>query len=146
MTLSEKQRLEIIETIGNYMEAYHKKDKKALARLCSPEIIGFGSGADEVFQGRKELMEGISRDFKQSGSLYIRFPAITMNGEGRVAWVTSWCEFSAGLGDKEVTMLGRMTFVLKNTGKRWLFEQVHFSMPFEGQETGSSFPGVTHNK
>jgi ketosteroid isomerase-like protein len=143
MTLSEKQELEIVGTFAAYAEAYHKKDKKTLARLCSPDIIGFGSGPDEVFQGKKELMEGLYRDFKQAMSLQLRIPAMSMNGEGRVAWVTCWSEFSATIGDNQVRMLGRMTAVLKNTGRAWRFEQIHFSMPYEGQESGQSFPGAT---
>ncbi|MCU0630377.1 MAG: nuclear transport factor 2 family protein [Methanoregulaceae archaeon] len=142
MALSEKQELEIVETFASYAEAYHKKDKKALSQLCSPEIIGFGSGPDEVFQGKKELMEGIARDFKQANSVQFRIPAMSLNGEGRVAWATCWSEFSVTIGDKQVRMLGRMTAVLKNTGRTWRFEQIHFSMPYEGQETGQSFPGV----
>jgi ketosteroid isomerase-like protein len=143
MALSEKQELEIVETFTMYAEAYHKKDKQALARLCSPEIIGFGSGPDEVFQGRKQLMDGLARDFKQANSLHIRIPAMSINGEGRVAWVTCWSEFSAVIGDNQVRMIGRITAVLKNTGRAWRFEQIHFSMPYEGQESGQSFPGAT---
>lgn len=142
MALSEKQELEIIETFAQYMEAYHKKDKQGIARICSPDIIGFGSGPDEVFQGKKELLAGIARDFNQAKSLYLGFPAMSINGEGRVAWVTCWSEFSAIIGDNQVRMLGRMTAVLKNTGRAWRFEQIHFSMPYEGQESGQSFPGV----
>jgi ketosteroid isomerase-like protein len=143
MTLSEKQELEIVETFAVYAEAYHKKDKKTLARLCSPDIIGFGSGPDEVFQGKKELMEGLARDFKQANSVHIRIPAMSLNGDGRVAWATCWSEFSVTIGDLQVRMLGRMTAVLKNTGRAWRFEQIHFSMPYEGQESGQSFPGTT---
>jgi len=143
MTLSEKQELEIVETFEMYAEAYHKKDKLALARICSPEIIGFGSGPDEEFQGRKELMAGIARDFKQANSLHLRFPAMSINGEGRVAWVTCMAIFSAVIGDHQLLIPGRMTAVLKNTGRAWRFEQIHFSMPSEGQDEGQSFPGST---
>ena len=75
MALSEKQELEIVETFAVYAEAYHKKDKAVFAAICSPDIIGFGSGPDEVFQGGKELMAGIARDFKQASSLHLRFRA-----------------------------------------------------------------------
>jgi ketosteroid isomerase-like protein len=146
MALSEKQELEVIETFASYAEAYHKKDKPALSRICSPAIIGFGSGPDEVFQGRNKLMDGIARDFMQAKSLHIRFPVMSINGEGRVAWVTCWTEFSAVIGDNQVDMLGRMTAVLKNTGRAWRFEQIHFSMPYEGQESGQSFPGADNAK
>ena len=65
-----------------------------------------------------------------------------INGDGRVAWVTCGADFLAVIRDQQVCMYGRMTAVLKNTGRAWRFEQVHFSMPFEGQESGESFPGV----
>jgi ketosteroid isomerase-like protein len=141
MALSEKQKLEIVETFAVYATAYRKKDKSVFASICSPDIIGFGSGPDEVFQGRKELMAGIARDFKQVTSLDLWFPAMEINGEGRVAWVTCLAEFSAVVGDQRVIMPGRMTAVLKNTGRAWRFEQVHFSMPNISQEPGESFPG-----
>ncbi len=142
MALSEKQELEIVEMFAVYAEAYHKKDKSVFSAICSPDIIGFGSGPDEEFTGRKELMAGIARDFRQASSLHIRFRDMWINGDGRVAWVTCGADFLAGIRDQQVCMYGRMTAVLKNTGRAWRFEQVHFSMPFEGQESGESFPGL----
>jgi hypothetical protein len=88
-------------------------------------------------------MDGIARDFRQASSVYISFPAMNINGEGRIAWATCWTEFSAVVGDNRIRMLGRMTAVLKNTGRAWRFEQIHFSIPNEGQETGQSFPGAS---
>jgi hypothetical protein len=32
--------------------------------------------------------------------------------------------------------------VLRNTGSRWLIEQLHFSLPYAEQAAGQSFPGV----
>jgi len=142
MALSLKQELEVVEMFALYAEAYHKKDKTALALLCSPDITGFGSGPDEVFLDRKELLAGIARDFKQAKSLQVRFPAMSINGDGRVAWATCRADFSARIGDNHVMMNGRMTAVLKNTGRAWRFEQVHFAMPYEGQGSGQSFPGA----
>jgi len=40
-----------------------------------------------------------------------------------------------------LSMTGRFTAVLKNTGSRWLFEMVHFSVPAIGQAPGESYPG-----
>lgn len=58
MALSEKQELEIVEMFAVYAEAYHKKDKSVFSAICSPDIIGFGSGPDEEFTGRKRAYGG----------------------------------------------------------------------------------------
>jgi hypothetical protein len=46
-----------------------------------------------------------------------------------VAWITGSCDFDGTIAGKPFHREGRMTAVLANHGGRWLFEQVHFSVP-----------------
>jgi len=143
MKLTEEQKAEIEETLHNYSMAYQKKDMKALLALCSPEISGFGSGPDEVVLGRKDFTRQMKRDSSQATSVSIEFPCLKIFNEGQVAWVTSGCDFTFTVeGKKKQTMSGRMTMVLRNTGNRWVIEQIHFSMPYIEQSPGQSFPGA----
>ena len=139
MALSEKQENEILTLFKNYSDAYSKKDKRALKEMVSPGISGFGSGPDEIFLDRDDLMTGITRDFSQAGSVIIEFPDIWIQGEGRVAWITGLCIFVAKVENERVVMSGRLTAVVRNTGRRWIFEQLHFSVPNVEQEPGQSF-------
>jgi hypothetical protein len=45
-------------------------------------------------------------------------------------------------GSKKETLCGRSTMVLRDTGNRWLIEQLHFSLPYGGQAEGQSFPNA----
>ena len=143
MKLTQAQKAEIEETLHNYSMAYQKKDIKALLALCSPEISGFGSGPDEIVLGSKDFTRQMKRDLSQVTSVSVEFPCLKIFGEGRVAWVTSGCDFTFTVeGKKKQTMSGRMTMVLQNTGSRWVIGQIHFSMPYVEQSPGQSFPGA----
>ncbi|MDO9035463.1 MAG: nuclear transport factor 2 family protein [Methanoregula sp.] len=143
MKFTEIQTAEVIETLHNYGTAYQKKDIKALLALFSPGISGFGSGPDEVVLDRKDFTRQIKRDLSQATSVFVKFTEVKIFGEGRIAWVTSRSNISFTLeGTKKQTMSGRSTMVLRNTGSRWVIEQVHFSMPYIEQSPGQSFPGA----
>jgi len=143
MKFTEIQKAEVIETLGNYATAYQKKDIKALMALFSPGISGFGSGPDEVVLDRKDFNRQIKRDLSQATSVFVKFTEMKIFGEGRIAWVTSRSNITFTLeGTKKETMSGRSTMVLRNTGSRWVIEQVHFSMPYIEQAPGQSFPGA----
>ena len=143
MQLTEAQNAEVLETMHQYGTAYQKKDKKALLAIFSPEINGFGSGPDEVIMDRQDVSRQIKRDLSQATVISFIFSETKISGEGRIAWVTSKSAITFMIdGAKKQTMNGRTTMVLRNTGSRWLIEQVHFSMPYGEQSTGQSFPGA----
>ena len=143
MKLTEAQKAEVEETLHNYGTAYQKKDIKALLALFSPGISGFGSGPDEVILDRKDLIRQIMRDLSQATIVSFEFAGTKIFGEGRIAWVTSRSTIIfTNEETKKQIMSGRTTMVLRNTGSRWVIEQVHFSMPYSEQSPGQSFPGV----
>jgi ketosteroid isomerase-like protein len=142
MTLTGNQKAEVRETLGRYCAAYQRKDLKELLGLFSPQIRGYGAGPDEIFRNRKEYAPLLSRDLIQATSIFLEFPDPDISGDGRIAWVTGGCNcmFIAGGNDRQ-TMRVRMTLVLRNTGNRWLIEQLHISVPNAGQAPGQSFSG-----
>ena len=143
MKLTETQKAEVIETLHNYGSAYQKKDITALLTLFSPEISGFGSGPDEIVLNKKDFTRQIKRDLSQAKSISVKFTEMHIFGEGRIAWVTSKSTITFTLeGTKKQTISGRSTIVVRNTGNRWVIEQVHFSMPYLEQSAGQSFPGA----
>jgi ketosteroid isomerase-like protein len=143
MQLTETQKAEVLETMHQYGTAYQKKDIKALLAIFSPGISGFGSGPDEVILNRQDFVRQIRRDLSQATIVSVEFSETKIFGEGRIAWVTSKSAITFMIdGAKKQTMNGRTTMVLRNTGSRWLIEQVHFSMPYGEQSAGQSFPGA----
>jgi ketosteroid isomerase-like protein len=81
-----------------------------------------------------------SATLPQASAIKLEFPDLNITGDGRTAWVTGTCicTFVAG-GNAAQVMTVRMTMVLKNTGSRWLFMQIHMSVPNAGQAPGQSF-------
>jgi len=143
MTLTDVQAAEVIETIQQYATAYRKKDIRALSALVATGISGFGSGPDEVISNHDDFIQHTRRDMSQATLLSIEYPDQQIFGDGRVAWVTSGNTMTYTVdGKTRETLRGRVTMVLRNTGRRWVIEQLHFSMPYGEQSTGQSFPGA----
>jgi len=142
MTLTDVQVAEVVETIQQYATAYRKKDIRALAALVATGISGFGSGPDEVISNHDDFIQHTRRDMSQATLLSIEYSDQQVFGDGRVAWVTSGNTMTYTVdGKTKETLRGRVTMVLRNTGSRWVIEQLHFSMPYGEQSTGQSFPG-----
>lgn len=142
MTLTEAQKAGIKETLDRYCVAYQSKDLKALLALFSPDINGYGVGLDEVFKNRKEYAPLLKRDLTQATSISLAFTDLNISGDGQVAWVMSGCNCTfVAEGNDRQTMRVRMTLGLRNTGSRWLIEQLHLSVPNAGQVPGKSFSG-----
>lgn len=143
MKLTASQEAEVIGTLQKYSTAYQSKDLKAFSALFSRDITGFGSGPDEVIVDYPSFIRQMERDLSQATILSVEFPDRTIYGDGRVAWVTSTCIFTFAVdGSTKQILRGRSTMVLRNTGSRWLIEQIHFSMPSRDQAAGQSYPGA----
>ncbi|MDO9324856.1 MAG: nuclear transport factor 2 family protein [Methanoregula sp.] len=142
MTLTQEQKAEVKETLDRYCAAYQRKDPKALLELFSPDIHGFGAGPDEYFRNRKEYTPLLKRDLAQATSISLELPDLFISGNGPIAWVMSNCNCTfVAKGEEKQTMRVRMTMGLRNTGNRWLIEQLHLSVPNTGQAPGQSFSG-----
>jgi ketosteroid isomerase-like protein len=143
MALTEVQKAEVIETMQQYATAYQKKDIKSLSAIFSPDISGFGSGPDEVISNHQDFIQHIKRDMSQANVRSVEFSDRNIFGDGRVAWATAKSTISFTVeGSKKQALCGRSTMVLRNTGSRWVIEQLHFSMPYGEQSVGQSFPGA----
>ncbi|MCK9581964.1 MAG: nuclear transport factor 2 family protein [Methanoregula sp.] len=143
MTLTQSQEADVIETMQMYATAYRKKDVKTLSAIFSPDISGFGSGPDEIIGDHKDFIRQIKRDISQADILAVEFTDRKIFGDGRVAWATSKSSITFTVdGAAKQTLCGRSTMVLRNTGSRWVIEQLHFSLPYGGQSAGQSFPGA----
>jgi len=141
MVLKAELKEEIMEMLAAYGRAYGKKDLPGIISFFSPGICGYGSGPDEETRDYATFRAHIARDLEQCDHVTVRFSNVLLNGEGSVAWMMAACTYDLIIQAKHQSLTGRMTGVLKKTHDRWLFELVHFSMPYAGQKTGESYPG-----
>lgn len=143
MSLSHEQVAGVMATMDAYASAYKRRDIRAMAAVFSPDICGFGSGPDEVIRDHAGFIRQIRRDMGQAVVNNVEFTETRINGDGRVAWVMTNTTMTYTVpGSDTETLQGRSTMVMKNTGSRWRIEQIHFSMPYGGQNEGQSFPGA----
>jgi len=143
MALTKARDAEIIETMQQYSTAYRNKDIRALSAIFSHDISGFGSGPDEVITNHADFIRHMKRDMSQATILSVEFFDRKISGDGRVAWATSKSTITFTVdGSEKQTLRGRSTMVLRNTGSRWVIEQLHFSLPYGEQSVGQSFPGA----
>ena len=93
--------------------------------------------------GRDSFARQVQRDMSQATVNGVVFTDTQIFGDGRVAWLMTKSAISFSLaGEKMQTLQGRSTMVMRNTGSRWQIEQIHFSLPYGGQQAGQSFPGA----
>ena len=106
-----------------------------------PDIVVFGSGADEVYVGPKQAKRGLKRDFAQARDVKVGLSKVRVSAAGKVAWLAANCLFTAmwpgALRDGRASDGG-----LREAEGGWLIMQSHFAMPYAGQAEGQSFPGA----
>ncbi len=133
---------EIHNMLDRYAKCYLKKDLDGLMSLfvSDPDLVAIGTGVDEWVNGSYQLKAGFKRDLSQADDIQLVFDNLTISAAGKVAWVSGAMTMQALVDGEEVILSGRVSMVLEEKDKRWLFTHLHYSVPAEGQEQGESWP------
>jgi hypothetical protein len=129
MELSEGMKKEVLGVIDDYVRFYNQKDAESILSLFSKYVSGFGTGNEEVITNLAGLRDRLREDFDPANSICLDIKILATGGGMAAAWVTAICMFGGKMAKKKIHREGRMTAVLVNHGGKWLFEQVHFSVP-----------------
>ncbi|HNX17203.1 MAG TPA: nuclear transport factor 2 family protein [Methanoregula sp.] len=131
MTLNEAQTREVNDVMDQYVRYYNEKNEGNLQKLFSNEISGFGTAKNEIVGNFAQLKKLLRADLDPANDIRLNVKILTTGGVMPVAWITGLCNLDGRIGEKNINMEGRVTAVLVNQGGRWLFTQVHFSVPAE---------------
>ena len=134
--LSRQTEEQIQGLLNRFCDLYSQKDCEGILAITAVDMMGFGTGTDEIVRNREEMERQLSRDFGEVESLAVRMANCTIKAEGTIAWVMGDITFTA---DKNEIPC-RITMVLRGTGHRWEIVQMHISQPAAGQAEGRSFP------
>ena len=117
-------------------EGYAKRDLSLLraAFAPDPDVVMYGTGADEKRVGLAEIQAQAERDWSQSEATTVTYGWTLVSAAGSVAWVATDAAFNLKAGGQEMTLPARITFVLEKRGEEWLIVQAHFSFPSSGYE------------
>jgi uncharacterized protein (TIGR02246 family) len=122
--------------------AYAQRDMDLLisAFAPDPDVVMYGTGADEKRVGLAEIEAQAERDWSQSEAARITYGWTSISAAGPVAWVASDSVFHLEGGGQHFHLPARLTAVLEKRDDEWLIVQAHFSFPAGEQGEGESFP------
>ena len=132
----------VMSVFDRFREAYEGRDARALLSMVAPDpdVVMFGTGADEKRIGQAEILAQVERDWAQSEATSLQIGWHHISAAGQVAWLAADVAFEVRAADHEMTLPGRLTAVFEQRNSEWLLVQSHFSFPTPGQEEGGSFP------
>ncbi|MGD8562896.1 MAG: nuclear transport factor 2 family protein [Desulfarculaceae bacterium] len=142
MRADSQTEAEVRAVIEGQLRAYSEKDLERAMSFFAPEedLLGIGSGADEIRRGIGEHRQALQRDFDQSQGLQTGLNWLDVSCAGDVSWAAAGVHYQAEAGGMVLEGDARLTTVLQRRGDHWLIVQSHFSLPFQGQAEGESFP------
>lgn len=142
MKADPKTQAEVAQAFKGMFEAYKKRDLNAALSFWAPDpdLVVIGSGGDEKGVGLAQLAESLKRDGSQGEVLKIGVKDFLVSKSGVVAWFSADITFHVRVPEREFDLTGRLTGVMEYRNGKWLWVQMHFSMPSQEQEPGKSWP------
>jgi ketosteroid isomerase-like protein len=121
---------------------YARRDMNLLrtAFAHDPDVLMYGTGADEKRLGLAEIQVQAERDWSQTETASLSYKWISVSAAGSVAWAATDTVLDVKAGGQKMTLPLRITFVLEKRGDEWLIVHAHFSIPAASQAEGASFP------
>jgi uncharacterized protein (TIGR02246 family) len=137
-----KTEAEIKVVMKKWADTYKRRDLKGAMALYVPDadVVMVGSGVDEVRVGPEAIKAQYERDWAQTEAGSVDYKSTMVSKVGSAAVVFSEATITARVEGKSMEFPLRITGALENRGGKWLFNQLHASMPAAGQEEGQSFP------
>lgn len=130
------------ESLDGVATAYAERNLDHLLASFSPDpdVVMYGTGADEKRVGRAEIQRQAELDWSQTDTTTLKYDGLSVSASGNVAWAAADATFELEAGGQAMSLPARLTAVLENRDGRWLVAQAHFSFPAAGQDEGQAFP------
>jgi ketosteroid isomerase-like protein len=141
MKADTKTEKEIKTILQEFADSYARRNLDGVMAYLSPDpdMMMYGTAADEKRLGREGFRAQAERDWSQADTTSISYGWTQVSAAGPVAWVSSDVTFRVTFGGQEMAFPVRLTGVFENRNGQWLVSQLHFSAP-ASQPEGSSFP------
>jgi ketosteroid isomerase-like protein len=141
MTADSQTQEEVLAALQRMTVAYRKRDLEAVMAAfgSDPDVMLFGTGADEVRRGKDAIRTQVQRDWGQSDEVSLGLRWGPVSAAGDVAWAWAEGSFDFRAGDVEGSLPARLSVVLERRDGQWLIVHSHFSTPAAEQVEGESF-------
>jgi ketosteroid isomerase-like protein len=142
MKADQKTEAEVMAVLAKFAESYKKQDMAGLMACIAPDpdVVMFGTGADEKRIGPAEIRHQAQRDWDQAEAISMAFDWTSISAAGPVAWAAIDGAFEIQAGGQRFRMPARISCVLEKRSGQWLVVHSHFSAPAAGQDEGESIP------
>ena len=142
MRADKKTEAAVKAILDQMTKAYAQRDMDLLLSVFAPDpdVVMYGTGADEKRVGLSEIEAQAERDWSQSEATRMTFGWTSVSAAGPVAWVAADSVFHLEGDGQRFDLPARLTAVLEKRDEEWLIAQAHFSFPASGQGEGASFP------
>ena len=142
MKADSKTEAEIMAVINQVKEAFNKRDLDRIPLIFAPDpdLIFYGTGADEKGMGLEGIRADWERAFAQSEASSMEILWSSISAAGSVAWGAFDGIARATVKGQEISLPIRFTSVLERRDGQWLIVQSHASTPAAGQKEGESWP------
>jgi hypothetical protein len=141
MKADQTTQTEVTHSFKGMFESYKKKDLQGVLSFWGndPDVLVIGSGPDEKSVGVGTFVESLMRDWSQAEITAIGVKDYMVSAAGAVAWIGADLTFQYKIDEKTQEMLGRLTGVMEKRNGKWLWVQMHFSVPNVEQKKGQSW-------
>lgn len=132
----------VLATLEEFKQAYEGRNMERFLAVFAPDpdVVLWGTGADEKRVGLAEIRAQAERDWAQSQAFTFEWAWTSVSAAGSVAWMSVDVIGHASAGGQEMQLPLRASAVLEQRGGRWLWMQAHLSLPAQEQAEGESFP------
>jgi len=128
-----KREQELEAEVRAYLDAFNadvrRNDAKALMSQIGPEFLGFGSAADERYDSRDRLMEGLKRDLSEVERIERDYKWIKTTHRGPLIIFATQYNIHLTVGGRTSVLPARLTGVLERHRGRLRRLQTHMSFP-----------------
>jgi ketosteroid isomerase-like protein len=142
MKADAQTEMAVKSVLEGFAENYKRRNMDGLLAIMAPDpdVVLYGTGADEKRVGLAQVRMQVERDWSQSEAAWVDFQWMSVSASGPVAWAAADINFNLEGGGERMSFPARTTFVLEKRGNKWLIIQSHFSFPAGEQQAGESFP------
>jgi hypothetical protein len=128
----EAEKSAIQKVLTSYIVSIENEDIALYGKIFihSSDMVNFGTGANERIVGWDALKKVIEAQNEALSDTKINQSEITINlsDDGKFAWATSLWDFNAKMGDQQMLLPVRCSWVLERVGDEWKIIHFHKSV------------------
>jgi ketosteroid isomerase-like protein len=128
----EAEKTAIGAVLNNYVTSIENEDMTLYAKIIAhdPDMVNFGTDASERIVGWNALEKVIEDQNAALSGTKITVSDVTINlaPDGRFAWATSMWIFKAKMGEQELELPVRCTWILEKQNTGWVIVHFHKSV------------------